>query len=443
MIIKNNIPEYGVTEFNKLVRNTLESNFGYIRVRGEISEVKLASKGQYYITIKDENSILSAVIWESKIKFLVMQPEIGMEIIAIGKITTWSRYKTSYQLDIDNLEVAGEGALLKLIEERKKRLALKGVFDEKYKKPLPYVPNKIGIITSPTGSVIHDIINRVKERFPVNVDLWPAAVQGKNAAGMIINAIKGFNDDHYIDKPSVIIIARGGGSVEDLMVFNDEKLAVTVFESTIPIVSAIGHETDTTIIDLASDIRAPTPTAAVEKVVPVRKELILQVNRWKDRLINSIDSKINYSTDLFSQFVRLLKDPKYILDNHKEKFIFINNNLSACFKLLIDKKNNELQQYYSKLKTPNELLNLKNIQSQNLFKNLDLQISQKIKDNRFSLTSIIRLLNSNSINNNLKKGYVLLKKYNKIIKRAKELEKNDDIQIKFFDKQVNMKIKQY
>ena len=443
MIIKNNIPEYGVTEFNKLVRNTLESNFGYIRVRGEISEVKLASKGQYYITIKDENSILSAVIWESKIKFLVMLPEIGMEIIAIGKITTWSRYKTSYQLDIDNLEVAGEGALLKLIEERKKRLALKGVFDEKYKKPLPYIPNKIGIITSPTGSVIHDIINRVKERFPVSVDLWPAAVQGKNAAEMIINAIKGFNDDYYIDKPSVIIIARGGGSVEDLMVFNDEKLALAVFESSIPIVSAIGHETDTTIIDLASDIRAPTPTAAVEKVVPVRKELILQVNRWKDRLINSINSKINYSTDLFSQFVRLLKDPKYILDNHREKFIFINSNLSACFKLLIDKKNNELQQYCSKLKLPNELLNIRNIQSQNLFKNLDLQISQKIKDNSFSLTSIIRLLNSNSINNNLKKGYVLLKKYNKIIKRAKELEKNDDVQIKFFDKQVDVKIKQY
>ena len=238
MNTRHNIPEYGVTEFNKFVRDILESNFGYVRIRGEISELKSAAKGQLYITIKDKNSILSAVVWTSKIEFLSMQPELGLEVIASGKITTWSRYKTTYQLDIDNLEIAGEGALLKLIEDRKKRLAAKGVFDAKYKKPLPYPPTKIGIITSPTGSVVYDIINRLTERFPVNVDLWPTAVQGNEAAKMIINAIKGFNDDHYSEKPDVIIIARGGGSVEDLMVFNDEKLAVSVFESIIPIISS-------------------------------------------------------------------------------------------------------------------------------------------------------------------------------------------------------------
>ena len=431
-----------MTEFNKLVQDTIESNFGYLRIRGEISELKPAVKGQLYIIIKDENSILSAVVWGSKIKFLSVQPEIGMEVIASGKITTWSRYKTTYQLDIDNLEVAGEGALLKLIEKRKKRLAAKGIFDEKYKKKLPYLPKKIGIITSPAGSVIHDIIKILKERFPIKVDLWPTAVQGNDAAEMIINAIKGFNADYYYEQPEVIIIARGGGSVEDLMIFNDEKLALVVFESKIPIVSAIGHETDTTIIDFVSDLRVPTPTAAAEKVVPVRKELIMQVNGLTDRLLNLVDNKINYSFDLFNNFARLLRDPTYVFDNYKEKCLIINKDFHNNFKFIINKMKNELQNSYSKLKSPDEFMSFKRIQSQNLFKNLDMQISQKIKDSIYSLKGIIRVLHSNSIDNNLKKGYVLLKKYNKIIKRAKELEKKDNIQIKFFDKEVTVKIKQ-
>ena len=282
----------------------------------------------------------------------------------------------------------------------------------------------------------------MKESFPVKIDLWPTSVQGNEAVEMIINAIKGFNDDNYSEQPNVIIIARGGGSAEDLMVFNDEKLAFAVFESKIPIVSAIGHETDHTIIDFVSDLRVPTPTAAAEKVVPVKNELIMQVNRYSNRLLNSINSKINYSVNLFNYFGRLLKDPKYIFDNYKEKFKTINKNLSNSFKLLINKKDNQLQHNYLQLKLPYEFLNLKKNQSQNLFKNLDMQISQKVKNNIFSLKSIIRLLTSNSINKNLKKGYVLLKKYKKIIKRAKQLGKQDNVQIKFYDKQVNVKIKQ-
>ncbi len=438
MSVKNNIPEYNVTEFNKIFQDTLETNFSYLRIRGEISEIKTATKGQLYITIKDENSILSAVVWGSKIQYLKIQPEYGMEVIASGKITTWSRYKTTYQLDIDNIEVAGEGALLKLIEERKKRLAAKGIFDEKYKQKLPFIPSKIGIITSPTGSVIYDIINRLKDRFPVKVDLWPTAVQGSQAAEMIIDAIKGFNALQDSEKPSVIIIARGGGSVEDLMIFNDEKLAIEVFESKIPIISAIGHETDTTIIDYVSDLRAPTPSAAAEKAVPVRNDLILQINKWDERLRNSIEIKINYSKDLFNNLTRLIRDPRYIIDNYKEKLAIFNKDFSNSFLHLINNKKNELHNNFIKLKSPDELLILKNVQSQNLFKNLNLQISQKIKDNNFVFKSISRLLNSNSINHNLKKGYVILKKYNQIIKRAKQLGKKENIQIKFFDKKINV-----
>ena len=291
-MIKINIPEYYVSEFNKLIRDTLESNFGYVRIRGEISELKTAAKGQIYITIKDENSILSAVIWKSKIDYLSMKPEIGMEIIAVGKITTWFRYKTTYQLDIDELEIAGEGALLKIIEKRKKRLEIKGIFDDKHKKTIPFLPDKIGIISSSTGSVIHDIINRLKDRFPINVDLWSTPVQGNEAPVKIIEAIEGFNSVNYLEKPDVIIIARGGGSVEDLMAFNDENLALTVFKSDIPIISAIGHQTDNTIIDFVSDLSVPTPTAAGEKVSPVRNDLIIHLHNWTDRLSNSINNTI-------------------------------------------------------------------------------------------------------------------------------------------------------
>ena len=442
MNIKHNIPEYGVTEFNKIFRETIESNFSYVRIRGEISELRTATKGQIYISIKDENSVLSAVIWESKIKYLSMQPEIGMEAVVIGKITTWSRFKSTYQLDIDNLEIAGEGALLKLIEERKKKLAAKGIFDKKFKKQIPFLPNKIGIITSPTGSVIYDILNILKERFPTKVDLWPTSVQGDGAAEMIINAIKFFNHDSYDEKPDVIIIARGGGSVEDLMVFNDKKLALAVFGSKIPIVSAIGHETDTTIIDFVSDLRAPTPTAAAEKVVPIRSELIIQINKFLDRLLKPIDKKINYLNDFFNSYVRLIKDPKYILDDYKKKYMILNKDLTKSYKILFNKKNQELQNSFSKLKIPNELISLKKIQSQNIFKTLNFHISQKVKDSFFYIQNINRLLQSNSINNNLKKGYVLLKKSKKIIKRANQLKKQDNIQIRFFDKKVDVKIKQ-
>ena len=441
MNTKKNIPEYRVTEFNLLIRDTLESNFGYVRIRGEISELKSASRGQIYITIKDENSILSAVIWESKISSLSIQPEIGMEIIAIGKISTWSRYRTTYQLDIDNIEIFGEGALLKIIEERKKKLFAKGFFDKKNKQLLPFLPTKIGIITSPVGSVIHDIINRLRDRFPVNIDLWPTSVQGNEAPKMIIKAINGFNHKNYIKKPEVIIIARGGGSVEDLMVFNDEELAMAVYESKIPIVSAIGHETDTTIIDFVSDLRASTPTAASELVVPVREELIVKVSICSDRLFSSINHKINLSFDHFNNFIRLLKDPKYIISNYKEKLSIINKNFFNAFQYLIDKKNNQLGLFYLKLKSPIEFLNLKKVQSKNLYKNLNILIFQNIKNISIILNNTTRLLNSNSIDSNLKKGYVLIKKYNKIVKRSTHLKKDDNIQIKFFDKQINIKIK--
>ena len=197
MLKKYNFPEYLVSEFNKSFQEIIESNFGYLRIRGEISEIKPSNKGHIYLTLKDNKSILSGVVWNTKLNYLEFKPELGVEVIATGKITAWSKFKTTYQIDIDKLEIAGEGALLKLIEDRKTKLRDKGIFDQKYKKKIPYLPTSIGIITSISGSVIHDILRRLEERFPVSVDVWPVQVQGSDAVTSIISAIEGFNDKFY------------------------------------------------------------------------------------------------------------------------------------------------------------------------------------------------------------------------------------------------------
>ena len=413
---KINIPEYYVSEFNKLFRDVIESNFSYVRIRGEISEIKTATKGQIYLTLKDDDSIISGVIWDSKKKYLQFVPKLGIEVIAIGKITTWSRYKTTYQIDIDKLEIAGEGALLKLIEDRKKRLQAQGFFDQKYKKSIPYLPSRLGIITSPTGSVIHDIINRLKERFPLNIDIWPVAVQGLDAATSIIAAIKGFNSRSYKNQPDVIIIARGGGSTEDLMAFNDEDLAKVVFKSNIPIISAIGHETDTTIIDYVSDLRVATPTAAAEFVVPIKKELENSIVNFFDRLNKLIQYNFSTNNELLSNLNRLLKAPNYVLKSYKEKFQSVFDNLNRGIKTIREKKFFILKNLSRIIKPPENLVKLKKNGLQKLYSDLGRLVNNKRNHQRKIFYDLLRLLNSSSIESNLKKGYVLLSKSKKIIK---------------------------
>ena len=438
---KINIPEYYVSEFNKLFQDVMESNFGYVRIRGEISEAKTATKGQIYLTLKDDDSIISGVIWDSKKKYLQFAPKLGIEVIATGKITTWSRYKTTYQIDIDKLEIAGEGALLKLIEDRKKRLQAKGLFDQKFKKNIPYLLSSLGIITSPTGSVIHDIINRLKERFPIDVDLWPVAVQGSEAATSIIVALKGFNSSSFINKPDVIIIARGGGSTEDLMAFNDENLAMEVFKSHIPIISAIGHETDTTIIDFVSDLRAPTPTAAAELIVPLKKELEKNLYNFSDQLNYLIRNNFSMNNSLLSNLLKFLKAPNYILKSYKEKFQLACEGLNKNANSIHERKSFVLKNLIRIIKPPEIFVKLKKDEIQKLYSNLGRTMEYKKDHQKRTFNELLRLLNSNSINNNLKKGYVLLSKSKKILKKSKQLKEKDSIAIKFYDKTIGVNIK--
>jgi exodeoxyribonuclease VII large subunit len=270
----SNLNEFTVTEISHALKRSIEDRFGHVRVRGEISGFRGPhSSGHCYFSLKDEGAKIDAVIWRGSFSRMRSKLQEGLEVIATGKLTSYPG-KSSYQIIVENVEPAGVGALMALLEERKRKLAAEGLFDTDRKKPLPYLPQKIGVITSPTGAVIRDILHRLADRFPRHVMVWPVRVQGDTAAAEVVAAITGFNA--MAEPPDLLIVARGGGSLEDLWPFNDEAIVRAVAASVIPIISAIGHETDTTLIDHAADWRAPTPTAAAERAVPVRADLLAE-----------------------------------------------------------------------------------------------------------------------------------------------------------------------
>lgn len=271
-----NIPEYSVSEISQSVRRTLEDAFGLVRVRGEISGFKAYASGHGYFDLKDKDAVLAAVMWKGQLSRLSFRPEDGLEVIATGRLTAYAR-SSKYQLQVERMEVAGIGALLAQVEERRQRLAAEGLFAPERKRALPFLPRRIGIITSPQGAVIRDILHRLADRFPRDVLIWPVPVQGEGAEARVAAAIRGMNALPEAERPDLLIVARGGGSVEDLMAFNGEAVVRAAADSLIPLISAVGHETDTTLIDYAADHRAPTPTAAAERAVPVRAELLERV----------------------------------------------------------------------------------------------------------------------------------------------------------------------
>ncbi|MBB5752312.1 exodeoxyribonuclease VII large subunit [Prosthecomicrobium pneumaticum] len=282
-----NAAEFTVSEISLALKRTVEENFGYVRVRGEVSGYRGPhSSGHAYFALKDDRAKLEAVIWKMTFQRLRFRPEEGLEVIATGKLTTFPG-SSKYQIVIDSLEPAGAGALMALLEERRRRLAAEGLFDAARKRPIPYLPRVIGVVTSPTGAVIRDILHRLADRFPVHVLVWPVRVQGETAAAEVAAAIAGFNAlpaGGRIPRPDVLIVARGGGSLEDLWAFNEEVVVRAAAASAIPLISAVGHETDTTLIDHAADLRAPTPTGAAEMAVPVRSVLVAAVGDLARRL---------------------------------------------------------------------------------------------------------------------------------------------------------------
>ncbi|MCW8951238.1 MAG: exodeoxyribonuclease VII large subunit [Rhodospirillales bacterium] len=287
----HNLPILSVGEISQAVKRTVEDRFAVVRVRGEVSAPKVAASGHCYLRLKDSDAVLDGIIWRGAMARLGMRPEEGMEVIVTGRLTTYPG-RSSYQIVIESMELAGEGALLKLLEDRRRKLAAEGLFDSDRKQEIPFLPEVIGVVTSPTGAVIRDILHRLADRFPRHVLLWPTLVQGEGAAAQIAAAIEGFNrldKGGSVPRPDVLIVARGGGSLEDLWAFNEEVVVRAAAASDIPLISAVGHETDTTLIDYASDRRAPTPSAAAEMAVPVRIELLAQVMDDGARMVGAMN----------------------------------------------------------------------------------------------------------------------------------------------------------
>ncbi len=317
----DNAQPLSVSELSLALKRTVEDRFGHVRVRGEISGFKRAASGHIYFSLKDDNARLDAVMWKGGAARLPFAPEDGLEVVATGKLTTYAG-RSNYQIVVDSLEVAGEGAMMLLFEKLKARLAAEGLFAPERKKKLPSLPRTIGVVTSPTGAVIRDILHRLADRFPTHVIIWPVLVQGEGSAAQIARAVNGFSampNDGVTRRPDLVIVARGGGSIEDLWAFNDEAVVRAVANCTIPIISAVGHETDTTLCDFAADLRAPTPTAAAEMSVPVRSDLLERVGQFGLRMSHTVRRRVDLAAERLEAQRRLMPRMSDLAAPHQQR----------------------------------------------------------------------------------------------------------------------------
>ncbi|MEM9709728.1 MAG: exodeoxyribonuclease VII large subunit [Pseudomonadota bacterium] len=335
-----NAPEFTVSEIAGRVRKVIEGELGWVRVRGEVGRVVHARSGHLYFDLKDDKSVLSCMTWKGQLRDIGTVPEEGMEVFAEGRMTA-SGMQSKFSLNAQRVAIAGEGALMAMLEKRKKALAAEGLFDEARKKPLPYLPNIIGVVTSPQGAVIRDILHRLRARFPRKVLVWPVAVQGERCAPDVVRAIEGFNGltpGGALPRPDLLIVARGGGSIEDLWGFNEEAVARAAAASAIPLISAVGHETDTTLIDFAADRRAPTPTAAAEMAVPVRAELQAGLDGLGARALSGLDRGLAQKRQRLSDLSRALPRAEMLIADPRQRLDLAEARLPAALNALVARR---------------------------------------------------------------------------------------------------------
>lgn len=431
---------YSVSEISHALKRTVEDNFGLVRVRGEISGWKVATSGHAYLKLKDEHALLDAVAWKNTVARLKFRPEDGMEVICVGKLTTYPG-RSSYQIIIESMEVAGAGALMALLEKRRQTLAAEGLFDAARKKPLPFMPRTIGVITSPTGAVIRDILHRLSNRFPCHVILWGVAVQGEGAAAQIADAIDGFNSDRF-PAPDLLIVARGGGSLEDLWAFNEEIVVRAVARSVIPVISAVGHETDTTLIDHAADLRAPTPTAAAEMAVPVHNELVLAVMDLDKRLFAGINRLLQQRADQLEGLARGLPNPLRLLETATQKLDDWSERLDTALPAAIRTKEQQLAVITAKLQPQNLMNSIIRYERdmQQAGERLHYTMLHLIAERENRLQGIDKLLETVNPLAILERGFVLVRDENThIIKRAADIPHSASLELVFFDGRVKIK----
>ena len=429
---------YTVSKLNASIKNILENSFGYIKVKGEISSLSQPSSGHIYFSLKDEKDVISAVCWRSNISRLSFFPEEGKNVLIKGKISTYSK-QSKVQILVNDIELEGEGDLLKLLEERKKKLLKEGIFDKSLKKSIPLIPNRIGVITSETGSVIKDIVHRISERYPLEIILYPVVVQGKNSAKQIINAIERFNiwyKKKDVEKNvSTIIIARGGGSLEDLMPFNDENLVRSISKSIIPIISAIGHDTDWTLCDNVCDLRAPTPTAAAEFSVPVKTDLIYKLKEKFNYLTKLILNKLETLNLKLEKKKSSIPNVSEEIQHKFQEIDWIEEKLLSIFKRLIVEKKFELNSLSKNINSEIIYSKIKELKKKNekFSEIINLNMKNKIDKEKTILDQKNLLLQSLSYKGILKRGFAVVRKKKQIIKKNIEVKENEDISIEFYD----------
>ncbi|PUB18822.1 exodeoxyribonuclease VII large subunit [Yoonia sediminilitoris] len=342
----DNTPEFTVTELSGAVKKAIEGGFSHVRVRGEVGRVSRPASGHIYLDLKDDRAVLAGVIWKGRVQGLAHRPEEGMEVVATGKLTTFPG-QSKYQIIIEDIAPAGVGALMAMLEKRKALLQGEGLFASERKRPLPYLPDVIGVITSPSGAVIRDILHRLRDRFPRKVLVWPVAVQGQKCAPEVAAAIAGFNrltPGGALPRPDLLIVARGGGSLEDLWGFNEEIVARAAAASDIPLISAVGHETDTTLIDFVSDKRAPTPTAAAELAVPVRMELFAWVDQQGARLSRALTTGVQQRQQRLRDLGRALPQVETLVDGPRQRLDYLGERLPAALTGAAAKKRLQLSE---------------------------------------------------------------------------------------------------
>ncbi|MEZ5996783.1 MAG: exodeoxyribonuclease VII large subunit [Hyphomonadaceae bacterium] len=431
----SNLPELSVSELAQAVKRTMESNFDRVRVRGELGRCLIAKSGHLYVDLKDENATISTVMWKSNVGQLSFKPEEGLEVVAEGRLSTYPG-RSQYQLIAERMAPAGAGALLAQLEKLKAKLAAEGLFAPARKKPIPYLPQTIGVVTSPTGAVIRDILHRLGERFPRRVILWPVLVQGPEAAGQVARAINGFNAMQGADRPDVLIVARGGGSIEDLWAFNEEIVVRAAAASLIPLISAVGHETDTTLIDHAADLRAPTPTGAAEKAVPVRAELVERVTtlegRLKSGLVRGLERR---RTELRAAAARLPR-LETLFQVPQQRFDRAAERLNAALVANTRAAQSKLDRVAARLRP--EALGQDIARRRDLLARAAARLSpamaRALEAQRKHLDAAGRMLESLSHKSVLARGFVMVQREDgSLVRAAKDLNAGDVVDLTFAD----------
>ena len=464
--IPDNIPEYSVSEVASAVKRTVEGAFDRVRVRGEISGFSRARSGHLYLSLKDATAVLDSVVWRGTAARLAMQPEDGLEVVCEGRLSTYAQ-RSRYQLIVESMTLAGAGALLALLEERRRKLADEGLFDEDRKQAIPHLPSRIGVVTSPAGAAIRDILQRIADRFPRPVWVWPARVQGEGAALEIARAIAGFNalaPGGAVPRPDVLIVARGGGSIEDLWAFNEEVVVRAAVASAIPLISAVGHETDTTLIDHAADWRAPTPTAAAEKAVPVRGTLVVDVRECDRRLAAGFARRVESCRRILEGLVRGLPRPRGVIDEATQRLDDRAANLVRAIAVFRERLRTGLAGVHHRLRSPSEqtalagsryrlaqqrfaaAANAHNARKRQQFERwsrdarLHAAIRRRTDEQKRRLDAMTRRLESVSYRNVLARGYAVVRSADAIVSTAAAARGAGRVSIEFHDARIDARI---